>query len=88
MLIYVVVLVKTPKYLKLPFYPSYASFTFPFIISAIATKQTMAYLAKINMPMPMLKYVVLAQTIIAAVLALYTLVKFVMFMTKQSKQNR
>lgn len=80
--IYCVALVKAAGYLKLPFFPSYAAFTFPFVISAIASKQTMACLAKMESPMPALKTVVLVETIIAAALTLYTYVRFVMFLTK------
>ena len=32
--LYLFAFVKAAEYLKLPFYPSYASFTFPFVISA------------------------------------------------------
>ncbi len=77
--LYVFALVKAIGYFKLPFFPSYASFTFPFVISAIASKQTMACLANMERPVPALKYVVLIETIIAAVFVLYTLVRFLQF---------
>ena len=76
--IYVFALVKAIGYLKLKFYPSYAAFTFPFVISAIATKQTMACLANMQQPIPALKYLVLVETIIAVVLVVYTFVRFMM----------
>ena len=71
--------VKAVGYLKLPFFPSYASFTFPFVISAIAAKQTMACLMNMERPMPVLKYVVLIETVIAVVFVVYTLVRFLQF---------
>lgn len=77
--LYVFALVKAIGYFKLPFFPSYASFTFPFVISAIASKQTMACLANMERSVPALKYVVLIETIIAAVFVLYTLVRFLQF---------
>ena len=77
--LYVFALVKAIGYFKLPFFPSYASFTFPFVISAIASKQTMACLANMERPIPALKYVVLIETVIAAVFVLYTLVRFLQF---------
>ena len=40
-------------------FPNYAAFTFPFVISAIASKQTMACAANMGHPMPFLQYVVL-----------------------------
>lgn len=77
--LYVFALVKAVGYLKLKFYPSYAAFTFPFVISAIASKQTMACLANMGSPMPALQYVVLVETIIAAVFVVYTFVRFMEF---------
>ena len=75
--IYIFALVKAVGYLKMPFFPSYAAFTFPFVISAIATKQTMACAANMGHPMPFLQYVVLVETIIAAALVVYTYVRFI-----------
>lgn len=77
-ILYVFALVKAVGFLKLPFFPSYAAFTFPFVISAIASKQTMACAAKLGSPLPFLQYVVLVETIIATVLVLYALVRFLM----------
>lgn len=61
--LYVIALIKAIGYLKFKFYPSFAAFTFPFVISAIATKQTMACLANMKQPLPFLQYVVLIETI-------------------------
>lgn len=83
--IYIFALVKAIGYLKLKFYPSYAAFTFPFVISAIATKQTMACLAKMEAPMPILKPVVLIETIIAVVLVVYTFIRFMGFIFASNK---
>ena len=83
--IYIIALVKAIGYLKLKFYPSYAAFTFPFVISAIATKQTMACLAKMEQPLPILKPVVLVETIIAAVLVIYTFIRFMGFLFASNK---
>lgn len=77
--LYVFALVKAIGFLKMPFFPSYASFTFPFVISAIASKQTMACLANLGQPMPALQYVVLVATIIAVVFVAYVLVRFLKF---------
>lgn len=74
--LYLMALAMLPRLLRLPFYPSYAAFTFPFVISAIALKQTAGYLAKIGQPVSALKYVVLFQTVIAVILVVYTLVCF------------
>lgn len=57
-----------------------AAFTFPFVISAIATKQTMACLANMGQPMPVLKYVVLIETVLAVVFVVYTFIRFMGFL--------
>lgn len=78
-LLYLFGLVKAVGCLKLPFYPSYAAFTFPFVITAIATKQSMACLTNMGSPLPWLGAVVLVEPVIAAAFTLYTLVRFVQF---------
>ena len=83
--IYVIALVKVIGYLKLKFYPSYAAFTFPFVISAIASKQTMACVANMGKPLPFLKYVVLIETVIAVLLVVYTFVRYMRFLFGQKK---
>lgn len=75
--LYIFALVKAAEYLKLPFFPSYAAFTFPFVISAIAAKQTMACAANLGKPLPFLQYVVLAETVIAVVLVVYIYIRFI-----------
>ena len=83
--IYIFSLVKAITYLKMPFYPSYAAFTFPFVISAIASKQTMACAANMGKPLPFLKYVVLIETVIAVLLVVYTFVRYMGFLFGQKK---
>ena len=85
--LYIFALVKAIGYLKLKFYPSYAAFTFPFVISGIATKQTMACLANMESPMPILKPVVLIETIIAVVLVVYTFIRFMGFIFASDKNK-
>lgn len=75
--LYIFALVNAVRYLKLPFYPSYASFTFPFVISAIAVKQAMSCLGKMGMQIPGMSVVVLVETVIAVVLVVYTYIRFV-----------
>ena len=77
-ILYIFALVKAISFLKFPFYPSMAAFTFPFVISAIATKQTMACLANMGSPVPALKTAVLVETGIAVALVAYTYVRFMM----------
>lgn len=81
--IYIFALIKAIGYMRLPFYPSYAAFTFPFVISAIASKQTMACVANMGSPIPALQYVVLIETVIATVFVLYVLIRFMVFIFKK-----
>jgi len=75
-LLYLVVLMNLPKFLALKFYPSYAAFTFPFVISATGMKMTMLCLENMGQPLPFLKYVVLTQTMIATGLTVYALIRY------------
>lgn len=67
------------------FFPSWASLTFPFVISAIASKQTMVCLANLGSPQAWLLPVVLVETVIAVVLVLYVFVRYVMFVCVSEK---
>ena len=77
--LYVIALVKAVSCLKLKFYPSYAAFTFPFVISAIAMKMTMACTMNLGSPLSWLAPIVLIETIIATAFVIYTFVRFIMF---------
>jgi exfoliative toxin A/B len=78
-ILFVFACIKFVQYLKLPFFPSYAAYTFPFVISAIATKQLMVCAMNMEKPMPFLKPIVLVETIIATVTTLYALVRYLFF---------
>lgn len=85
LIIYIIVLFKLPKLLKLPFFPSYSAFTFPFVISGIAMKMTMGYLGKLGYNVGFFKYIVLLQTIIATLLVLYTLYRYIVFLIPEKR---
>lgn len=85
LVLYVVALVRLPRFLKLPFFPSYAAFTFPFVISAIGMKMMMAYAASISRPIPGISILVLIETVIACLLVAYTIIRYAVFLF-QSKQ--
>lgn len=84
-ILYVFALIKAIGYLKLKFYPSYSAFTFPFAVSAVAVKQTMACLANMGHPIPWLSYIVLIETIIAVVFLLYTFIRYMQFLFTSAK---
>ncbi|WP_199674787.1 MULTISPECIES: hypothetical protein [unclassified Pyramidobacter] len=79
LLTYVFALVRSFSMLKLPFYPSYAAFTFPFVISAIAFKQGASCAAKLGRALPLAPYLVPAATLIAVVFVVYTYFRFMKF---------
>lgn len=76
----IVVLAQMPKLLALPFYPSYAAFTFPFVITAVALTQTLKYLRSESIAVPAaLDYVVMAETAIAAAIVFYVTIRYTVF---------
>ena len=85
--LYVFALIKAVEFLKLPFFPSYAAFTFPFIISAIAAKQSMACAANLGNPLPFLQYLVLVETVIAVAFEVYVFVRFMGFIFGGADKN-
>ena len=84
LVIYIIVLINLPRFLAMPFFPSYAAFTFPFVISAVAVKLTTAkYLGGQVAANPQLanitKTIFTVQTWIAAILVTYALIRYIMF---------
>ncbi len=80
---WIYIVVKLPKLIKLPFYPTDAAFSFPFVVSAIASLEAMNYAEKLgffinswNTP------IVLIQTLVAVVMTCFTIYRFVKFIFK------
>lgn len=70
--LYVFSLYEALKYIKLPFYPSFSAFTFPFVISAISSsKMTILYNNNI-----ILSAITVIETIIAIIFVLYVLYQY------------
>ena len=66
--------------LRLPFYPSYAAFTFPFVITAIALRQTLAYVRGLGIVLPeALDALAAAEIVLAAVIVAYVFLRYVRF---------
>lgn len=84
-ILYIFALAQLIKYIKLQFYPSFASFTFPFVITAIALKQAMVCFNNLGHPMPYLQYVVLIETVIAVILVIFVYVSFIKFIFVNKK---
>ena len=75
---YIFSLVKLIEYRNLDFYPSFAAFTFPFVISALATK---GVISKIE-PNIILNNVLIIETLIAAAIILYVITKYTRFLCR------
>jgi exfoliative toxin A/B len=72
---YIFSLYKLISYRNLDFYPSFSAFTFPFVISALATKG----ISKIS-PNIIIIDVLIFETILATVLVVYVLVRYAIFL--------
>lgn len=57
--------------IKIPFYPSYSAFTFPFVITAIASTKILSLYNN-----SIVTYMALTETIIATILVCYVLIKY------------
>ena len=77
---YLFVLSQLPRLLKLKFYPSFSGFTFPLVITAISIKLTNGFLVKTGQYFSVLKYVVKFEEIIAVLIVLYVLIKYIQFL--------
>lgn len=82
LILYFIGLIFLVKCLRIKFYPSYAAFTFPMVISAIAIKGINVFLTNAERGISWLHYVVKFQEVIAAIVVIYVLVRFIMFIFK------
>ena len=79
--LYVIVLTQLPKLLRLPFYPSYAAFTFPFVITAIALQKFLALLSAAGFAAPAaLSWLLAAETVVACIMVGYALARYLIFL--------
>lgn len=84
-LLYVLVLTQLPKLLRLPFFPSYAAFTFPLVICATALTNTMHYFGYTG---PISTTVIAVETTIAAMMVLYVTVRYSVFLWRAMASAR
>ena len=80
---YVFALWKFIEYRNLDFYPSFAAFTFPFVISALATK---AIIEKIGFA-SILPSVLKIEMVIAVVIVVYVLIRYIRFLKNSGSRN-
>ena len=72
---FVFALYKVFEYRNLQFYPSFSAFTFPFVITAIASTSVYAVTDSL-----ILSYIIMIQTAIAVVLVIYVLYSYIKFL--------
>ena len=82
-LFYIFSFYKLVEYRTLKFYPSFAAFTFPFVISALATKD----IVKIVGSNTLLSSVQTVETLIAVIVVFYVSFEYCEFL-KNSKKSR
>lgn len=76
-------LIKFVSYIKLPFYPSYAAFTFPFVITAIGIKMACGFLMKAGMNVGLLVTLAKIEFYFATIVCLYVLARFIVNFIKE-----
>ncbi|WP_288267144.1 hypothetical protein, partial [uncultured Methanobrevibacter sp.] len=73
---YIFALYKFIDYRNIEFYPSFAAFTFPFVISALATKGIIGNVSQ-NL---LLNNILTVETVIAVVLVAYVVMRYIKFL--------
>ena len=82
-ILYLFALLKFVEYRNLDFYPSFSAFTFPFVISALATK---GVLAKIGANL-ILENLLKIEIAIAILIVTYILIRYVKYLKKIESRN-
>lgn len=80
---YVFALYKLIKNINIDFYPSFSAFTFPFVISALATKGILTTFGRTGL----LGNILTIETAIAIVIVIYVLIKYLKFLKNNEKSR-
>ena len=81
---FVMVLTQLPKFLRLPFYPSYAAMTFPFVITATAASKTLVCFAGAGVALHDALWAIAAfEEVFAAAMVAYVLVRYCMMLASK-----
>lgn len=80
--LYFVIVCRLPQMLKGDFYPSYAAFTFPMVICAVALSKAATFYTTAFPALSWLKYVAMAETVLATLIVVYVLIKYIHFIIK------
>ena len=68
------------EYRKLPFYPSFSAFGFPFVVAALCTKATTKYFASAGIDLPALNVLMWIEIAVATILVAYVLYSYIKFL--------
>lgn len=83
-LLFLMVVLQLPKLLKLPFFPSYAAFTFPFVITSFALKKMLELFTTMHIQAPAILHIVNnIETMFAIILVTYTTIRFLQYILIQ-----
>lgn len=86
--LYFVILTKLPKLLVIDFYPSYAAFTFPLVISAMAVTTTANFYIERGYTANLLHWVAVLESILAFMIVFYVLFKYIHYLLKKHTEVR
>lgn len=86
--LYFVILTKLPKLLAIDFYPSYAAFTFPLVISAMAITTAANFYIERGYTAYLLHWVAALESILAFMIVFYVLFKYIHYLLKQHTEVR
>ena len=81
--LYFVILTQLPKLLAVDFYPSYAAFTFPLVISATAITATTNFYIEQGYTASLLHGIAIMESILAFIIVFYVLFKYIHYLMKQ-----
>lgn len=87
-LLYAFVVLRLPVMLKGAFYPSYAAFTFPLVICAVALSKACAYYENFGMQLSWLHLLALAELVLASVIVAYVFVKYMYFILQANLKKQ
>lgn len=82
--LYLVALIIYARLLKLKFYPSYTSYTFPLVVSSLAMKLSNEYLRNQGISISLLNYLVHIEIAIGVCSVIYVSIRYMMYLSQRS----
>lgn len=84
-ILYWFIIFQVVKMIRLPFYPSYAAFTFPLAISAFAAKSAGDFLQEIGYEVPLMNFLAKVEAAFAVMMVIYVLGHYLHYLIKQAQ---